>query len=293
MSADLVAVTAATGQLGGRVARRLAARGVRQRLVVRDPSRAPQLSDTETVEATYQDGTALREALRGVDTLLLVSASETADRVAVHRNAVDAAVDAGVQRIVYTSFLGAAEDCTFTFGRHHWHTEQHIRHRGLPATFLRDSLYLDVLPFFVGADGVIRGPAGDGRVAAVARDDVADVAVEALLDPAHAGQTYELTGPEALSMGELAARLTRLTGRQIAYHNESLEEAYASRASYGAPGWEVEGWVTSYAAIAAGELDVRTDDVERVTGHPPVGLDELVTRDPSLVRHLRVGGAAD
>jgi NAD(P)H dehydrogenase (quinone) len=281
-----LAVTGATGELGGRVARRLAGRGVAQRLVVRDPARAPELPGAEVAQATYGDGEAMRRALDGVATLLLVSASEDPDRVRLHTTAVDAAVAAGVERIVYVSFLACAPDATFTFARDHWHTEQHLRGSGVRHTFLRDSLYLDYFPLLVGGERVIRGPAGDGRVAAVARDDVADVAVAVLLGGSHDGRTHDLTGPEAFTLHQAAEELSRATGRTVAYHPETIEEAYASRAGYGAPHWEVTGWVTTYAAIAAGELDVVSDTVATVAGHPPMGLAEFLRRNPASYAHL-------
>jgi NAD(P)H dehydrogenase (quinone) len=280
------AITGATGGLGGRVARRLAEQGVAQRLVVRDPARAPQLPGAEAARAAYDDGEAMRRALQGSDTLLLVSASEAPDRVRLHTGAVDAAVAAGVERIVYTSFLAAAPDATFTFARDHWHTEQHIRATGVRHTFLRDSLYLDYFPLFVGSDGVIRGPAGDGRVGAVARDDIADVAVAVLLSDGHDERTYDLTGPAAITLQQAAEELSRASGRAVTYHAETMEEAYASRASYGAPDWEVTGWVTTYAAIATGELEVVSDSVAAVAGHPPLGLAEFLRRNPASYRHL-------
>jgi NAD(P)H dehydrogenase (quinone) len=280
------AITGATGGLGGRVARRLAEQGVAQRLVVRDPARAPQLPAAEAALAAYDDGEAMRRALRGCDTLLLVSASEAPDRVRLHTGAVDAAVAAGVERIVYISFLAAAPDATFTFARDHWHTEQHIRTSGLRHTFLRDSLYQDYFPLLVGSDGVIRGPAGDGRVGAVARDDIADVAVAVLLSDGHDGRTYDLTGPAAISLHQAAEELTRVSGRAVTYQVETLEEAYASRASYAAPDWEVAGWVTTYAAIATGELEVVSDSVAAVAGHPPLGLAEFLRRNPASYWHL-------
>ncbi|HET6986747.1 MAG TPA: NAD(P)H-binding protein, partial [Kribbella sp.] len=159
----MIGVTGATGGLGSRIARRLAESGVPLRLIVRDPGRAPSLPSAEVAQAAYGEHAALLNALDGVDTLMLLSASESADRVALHKASVDAAVAAGVGRIVYTSFAGAAPGATFTFARDHWHTEQHIRSTGADFTFLRDNLYLDFLPEFAGEDGVIRGPAGDGR----------------------------------------------------------------------------------------------------------------------------------
>jgi NAD(P)H dehydrogenase (quinone) len=235
---------------------------------------------------SYDDPDGLRRAFQGARTLFMVSASEDPDRLALHGNVVDAAADAGVERVVYTSFFGAAPDCTFTFGRDHWHAEQRIRASGLRHTFLRDNLYIDFLPLMVGADGVIRGPASDGRVAAVARDDIADVAVAVLLDEGgrHHGRSYDMTGPEALTMAEIAEVLSRFAGRPVAYHAETLEEAYASRASYGAPGWEVDGWVTTYVAIANGDLEAVSGDVAAVAGHPPLSLADFLRANPDSYR---------
>lgn len=270
-----IAVTGATGGLGGRVARRLADRGADLRLIARDPSRAPDIAGARVAQATYADGDAMRRALDGVAVLFLVSGSEAADRLDQHLTAVDAAAVAGVERVVYTSFARAAPDATFTFARDHFHTEQRLRDRRLLAAALRNNMYLDILPSFA-TDGVIRGPAGDGRFGPVARDDIADVAVELLLAPPDEAQILEVTGPQLLTMTEVAETMTQVTGRATRYEAESLEEAYASRAGFGAEPWEVRGWVTSYAAIAAGDLDVLTETVQRVAGHPPMTLTEFL-----------------
>jgi NAD(P)H dehydrogenase (quinone) len=266
-----IAVTGATGRIGGRVARRLAAAGVVPRLLVRDPSRAPRLPGAAVMRAPYGDGEAVRAALRGIGTVLMVSAAEAPDRVAEHRAFIDAAAAAGVGHIVYISFYGASPDAVFTLARDHWATEQHLWGSGPAVTVLRDNLYADFLPGLVGDDGVIRGPAGDGRVAAVAQDDIADAATAVLLDAAaHAGKTYSLTGPRALSFAEIAELLG------AAYHDETIPEAYASRARYGAPGWQVDAWVSTYTAIAAGELAGVTGDVAHLTGHPATGIPDVL-----------------
>ena len=287
MSRGLIAVTAATGGMGGRVARRVAQRGVPQRLVVRDARRAPQLAEAEVAAAPgYEARAEMEAALDDVDTVFLVPANETADRVERHRTAVDAAVAAGVRRIVYLSFLACGPDATFTFARDHWHTEQHVRAAGVAFTFVRMSLYFDLLPSMIGADGVIRGPAGEGRFAPVSRDDLADVATAVLLGEGHDGATYDVTGPSTLTLAEAAATMARVSGLPIRFEDETLEQAYASRSGYGAPDWEVAGWVTSYAAIGSGELDVVTDTVERLAGHPPVGLEAYVRSHPEGLAHV-------
>jgi uncharacterized protein YbjT (DUF2867 family) len=113
----------------------------------------------------------------------------------------------------------------------------------------------------------------------VAQDDIADVAAAVLRDPtAHGGATYDLTGPQALTLAEVAEIVTEVTGRQTRYEPETLEEAYASRASYGAPDWQVDAWVSTYTAIAAGELAGVSDAVAGVAGHPATSLRALLTR---------------
>ena len=279
----LIAVTGSTGALGGRVAARLAAAGVRQRLVVREPARAPDLPNVEIAQATYDDPDALRDAFAGTDAVFLVSAAEHPERVRQHLTAVDAVAAAAVERVVYTSFLRASPDATFTLARHHWATEERLREHDLAYTALRDSMYLDFLPFMAGAEGVIRGPADDGRVAMVARDDIADVAVAVLLGDGHERTTYDITGAALHTMAEYAAELAEVSGRAVTFEDETIEQAWQSRASYGAPDWEVEGWITSYTSIASGELAVVSDTVQRLAGHPPTTLRQLVERDPSFV----------
>ncbi|GAB3079303.1 SDR family oxidoreductase [Pedococcus soli] len=277
-AAGRLGITGVTGALGGAVLQRLAGQGERLVLLARRPDAAPSVPGAEVRQVDYADTPAVREALSGIDTLLMVSASEDADRLGQHRAFVDAAAAAGVRHVVYTSFQGAAADCTFTLGRDHFATEEAIRASGMEFTFLRDSFYADFLPL-MATNGVIRGPAGDGRVAAVAREDVADAAAAVLADPtAHAGETYDLTGPEALSLAEAAEIVTEVTGNPTRYVDETIPEAYASRASYGAPDWQVDAWVSTYTAIARGEVEQVSDVVERLTGRPATSLRELLTR---------------
>ena len=272
-----IAVTGATGTVGGLAARLLVDNGLAPRLVVRDPSRAPDLG-LDVATCTYGDADASVEALRGADVLLMVSGHESDDRVGEHRTFVEAAVAAGVGHVVYTSFVGAGADSAFTLGRDHGATEDIIRGSGLAWTFLRDSFYAEVFPHFADAEGVIRGPAGDGRVAAVSQRDVAAVAAAVLADAAaHEGASYDLTGPEALTLDDVARRLTAVTGREHRYVDETLEEARASRASFGAPDWQVDAWVSTYTAIRDGELAAVSDDVPRLLGRPATTFDAAVS----------------
>ncbi|MFG3153794.1 SDR family oxidoreductase [Streptomyces sp. NPDC048219] len=271
------AVTGSSGRLGGRIARRLAAAGVPQTLLARTPARAPRLPGATAVPGDYGDHDALVRALRGTDRVLMVSAAESPHRLEQHRTFVDAAAEAGVAHLVYISFYGAAPDATFTLARDHWHTEQHIRASGVPFTFLRDNLYADFMPALVGEDGVIRGPAGEGRAAVVAQDDIADAAVAVLRAPGtHAGRAYELTGPQALTLAEVAATLTAATGRPVSYVPETIEEARASRSGHGVPDWQLDAWVSTYTAIADGSLAEVTTAVDELTGHPATPLQQVL-----------------
>jgi len=261
----VIAITGATGEVG----RRVAALVDSPRLIVRDASRAPAGFDVR-VASGYGDFEAMRAALDGVSTVFLIPAAEAPDRVAQHVSAVDAAVAAGVSWIVYLSFFGAAPDATFTLARDHWATEEHIRSTGVGWTFLRMNLYMDFIPGMVGDDGVIRGPAGDGRASAILRDDVAAAAAAVLAGGDHRGRIYDLTGPSAFSLAEAAALLG------ASYVDESDEEAYASRAGYGAPDWEVRGWVSSYQAIRDGSLAPVSSCVADLTGRSPRSLASFV-----------------
>jgi NAD(P)H dehydrogenase (quinone) len=265
----VIAVTGATGFVGGHTARFLAERGAELRLVVRDAARAPELGAEVRAASRYGAFDEMRAAFEGCDTVFLVPAEESVDRVEQHKTAVDAAAAAGVRRIVYLSFVDAAPDATFTLVRHHWETEEHIRASGLAFTFPRMNLYLDFIPNMV-SDGVIAGPAGEGRAAVVARRDVAEACAALLAGDGHDGRMYDITGREALSFAEIAA----LTG--ATYKDETLEEAWESRSGYGAPDWQVEAWISTYTAVAAGELERVSDDFARLTGHEPITLAEFL-----------------
>jgi len=287
----VIAVTGATGALGGRVARQVAAglegADATLRLVVRDASRAMQLPGAEvtTFPGGYADGPGFTAALEGVHTLYLVSAAEADDRLQQHLTAVGAAADAGVQRIVYTSFLGASPAAVFTLVRQHHATEEAIAATGVRHTFLRHSMYADFVPFFAVLEGdraVIAAPAGEGRTSFVSRDDCADVGAAVLLDDSGRfdGRALDVTGPSALTMAEAAGVLEQITGRPAEFRDQTVDEAWATRRPSGHPDWEIEGWVTSYLAIRDGELAAVSDVVPEVTGHPALTVAEHLRRHP-------------
>ncbi len=268
-----LAVTGSTGWLGGLVARDLADRGVAQRLLVRDVARAPELPGSVAARCSYRDTTAARAALEGVETLFMVSAAENADRLDEHRAFVDAAA---APECAMSSTCPSSAPLPMRRSRSPGTTPPPRSTSAGPAWRGRSCATTSTSSSWITwsattGSSAVRRPTV--RAAVVAHDDIARVAVAVLLDPAsHAGATYDLTGPEALTFAEMAETITEVTGREVRFHDETLEEAYASRAVYGAPDWQVDAWVSTYTAVAAGELDGVSGDVERLTGRRPISL---------------------
>ncbi|KAL1797698.1 hypothetical protein ACET3X_004304 [Alternaria dauci] len=172
--------------------------------------------------------------------------------------------------------MAAAPDAIFTLARDHYTTEEYIKASGMRWTFLRNSIYIDFMDSIVGTDGVIRG-----RVSIVAREDVARLAAAVLADPnQHAGVTYDVTGREALSMSDVAATISASRGRDVRFHDETIEEAYASRAKYDAPDWQVDAWISTYSAIRSNVMAPVSNAIESVTGCAPMTLAEYLTANP-------------
>ena len=245
--------------------------------LARSPERAKVYASAEIRKMVYANTPEVVEALKGIDVLLMVSARENPERVEEHKSLLDAAKLAGVQHIVYTSFYGADEKATFTLSRDHAQTEAYIKELGFTYTFLRDNFYLDFLIDIALENGEIRGPAGSGKVSAVARKDTSRVAAEILLNPKEwKNQTLNLTGPEELSMEEIVALLSKETGNAITYVDESVEEAYESRKKWPAQNWEYDAWVSTYTAIKAGEQAGVSTDVKKVLGRPAMSLIDVL-----------------
>src|SRR5690625_630739 len=282
----IIGMTGATGPLGRRIAERLARRGLAQRLIVRDLNRAPDLPGAGAAMAAYEDTTAFERAAKGIDALLLIPAPESDRRIEQHLGAVDAALAAGVARIVYISFLSAGPASVYTAAQDHFYTEAHIRAAGVSHAFLRPSLHLDLLPGWVDSAGLIRGPAGLGRLAWVSRDDLAEAAVAVLTGgERHEGRTYDITGPEAVTLGETARRLSALTGRRIAYVPQTWPESAAWART---PGARAGADPAACAAIAAGELDAVSAAVPELTGRPAQSIEGFLRTRPSALRHAPV-----
>ncbi len=284
MSDERILITGATGHIGNRVAQLLKG-DYPLRLMSRTPEKLSSFSEAEKIQADYSDPGKLEVAFRGIHTAFIVSGYAAPGlRALLHKNAIDSAQRAGVAHVVYLSFQGAFADSTFPMSRDHFQTEEFIRQSGLPYTLLRDSFYMDLIPDMFGEKRLMRGPGGDGKVAWVSREDVARTIAAILRNPAAYPGTYDLTGSEALSLAETAQRLTTLSDTEYIYEEETVEEGIRWREQLGAPQWEVDTWVGSYLAIAAGEVAPVSTDVYQITNQLPFTLEEYFTRYPQVLR---------
>ncbi len=267
-----VAVTGSTGFVGGRVAQALSGRDVPVRLLVRDESRAPAVGSAEVRAAAYEEVSSMRRALAGVDTVFMVAVGEDGRRLDLHADFLSAAVQADVRQVVYLSYLGSDASSAFAWNRDHALTEQLLHDLDLDHTVLRASHFdTTMLEFAVWGD--ITGPAGQGRVTPIARTDVADVVIGVLTDPhAHAGRTYELTGPEALTFDQVAEVVAQHRGAACRYHDVD-DAAFRSRLrDLAVPDSLVSAWIDQYHQIRDGVFGTVSPHAEQLLGHPPLTL---------------------
>jgi uncharacterized protein YbjT (DUF2867 family) len=280
-----ILITGASGRVARRTAELLARDGHRLRLMTRTPQRAPKLAEAETVRGDFAEPATLPDAFAAVSAALVVSASgEPGKRAALHRNAFQAAARARVTHLVYLSLQGAAPDSKYPFSRDHYLSEQYLFAAGLPCTVLRNSFYLDMFLERFDSEGVIRGPAQQGRGAFLSREDAALAAAAALLQ--QPGGIYDVTGPEALSVAGIAGRLSTLAGRRLQYEDESADAARVRLSALEPLAWRVDLAVGWFQAIAAGELERPSDTVLRFTGTAPLTLEAYFQLFPELLRCL-------
>jgi uncharacterized protein YbjT (DUF2867 family) len=265
-----IVVTGASGKVGRLLAARLAEAGHEQTLVVRDAARAPALEGARVVVADFLDPASLRPALGAGDRVFMVSVHEGVDaRIAAHRSFLQAAAGARVGLVAYLSIVNASRESAFPHSWSHAATEELIVASGLPHVFLRMNLYLDDLSLWFDADGVCRGPAGDGGVALVSRRDVAAVAAAVLTDSAHDGEALDVTGEVAPGLAELAAICRDETGRDLRYEPDTREAYITSRLALGRRPWDAEAGAGCYVAVAREEFAVTSDVVRRIGGIEP------------------------
>ncbi len=274
-----IAVTGATGHLGRLIIEKLKAKVPADGIVAlaRTPEKAADLG-VDTRPFDYTKPETLTPALRGVDTLMLVSSSEVGKRAVHHRNVIDAAKKAGVRRIVYTSLLHAGTS-PLSLAEEHRQTEAYLKASGIPYTILRNGWYAEnytgSIPGAV-AGGAFLGSAGEGRISAAARADFAEAAVAALTGTGHDGKTYELAGDDAWTLSDLAAEISRQVGRAIPYRDMPAADYAAALAGLGLPAPLAQAIASWDADASRGALFHDGKDLSRLIGRPTTPLSTSV-----------------
>ncbi|BFM23786.1 SDR family oxidoreductase [Microbacterium sp. che218] len=275
-----ILVTAATGHLGRLVVDALRERGVAASDIVagvRTPAKAADLADSgvNVVELDYARPETLASALEGVTRVLLISGTD-ADRVSGHRNVIDAARAAGIERLVYTS-APRVDEVDYALGADHKATEQAIAASGVSATILRNNWYTENYLDSVAraADtGEIVAAVGDARVASASRRDYAEAAAVALTTDDLAGQTIEIGGDVAWTYDELAAAATEVLGRPVTYTRVSLAQLTAGLEAAGLDAGTAAFVAGIDDAIARGALSETDGSLARIIGRPTTPLVE-------------------
>jgi uncharacterized protein YbjT (DUF2867 family) len=278
-------ITGATGNIGSLVVERLLERGDRPRVFVRDAAKArARFGDrVDVTVGDLADAASLEGALTGVDALLLVNSGhdlETRDDAAAK-----AAKRAGVRHLVKLSSMDAQQ----SVGTGAWHGrgEAAIAASGIAFTFVQPSGFMsNALGWAtsIRAEGVVRAPTGDGRIAFIYPDDIAAVAATVLTTRDYDGQSLAITGPEALSYAEMTAKIGAAIDRTVAFQPISEEEGRRHMLQAGDPAAIVEAHVSIYRAIREGRLAKVTDGVERVLGRRPIVFDRWASQNADAFR---------
>ena len=272
-----IAVTGVTGNLGGMVSRLCEENGIKVRNLARNKEKAEKMGFSDVFKSNYDKSEDTIKSLEGIDVLFMVSGSENPNRVQQHKDFIDVAKMAKVSHIIYLSFYNASKNSVFTLARDHFETEEYIKENGFKYTFLRDNFYADFFVNLCREYGEIKGPAGNGKVSAVVRLDVSEVAAKILENPEKwENQTLNMTGPEDLTLEEITKLASKYLGKEIKYIAETVDEAYESRKIWKAEQWEYDSWVSTYTAIAEGEQAGISNDIEKVLGRKATSLMEYL-----------------
>ncbi|MCR6730226.1 SDR family oxidoreductase [Enterobacter cloacae] len=278
----MIAITGATGQLGRLVIEQLLKTVPANQIVaiVRNPAKAEALSQQGIVvrQGDYTDQAALTTALKGVEKLLLISSSEVGQRATQHQNVINAAKATGVTFIAYTSLLHADNS---PLGLHveHVATEKALAASGIPYALLRNGWYTE--NYLASAPpalehGVFIGAAGEGKIASATRADYAAAAAKVVSEEGHAGKVYELAGDSAWTLSELAAELSKQSGKPVVYQNMSEADFAAALKSVGLPAGLANMLADSDMGASKGGLFDDSHTLSKLIGRPTTSLAESV-----------------
>jgi uncharacterized protein YbjT (DUF2867 family) len=282
----MILITGATGTNGRELVKQLSAAGVPVRALVRDAAKASaiQAPGVDIVEGDLSKPETLPAALAGVERALLLTAW-VPNQVELQGNFIEAARKAGVRHLAKFSVLGADPKSSVGILRQHGEVEQRVEASGIPYTLLRPNGFMQNFSAFAAtiSQGALYAPMAEGRVSFVDARDIAAVAVRVLTESGHEGRTHVITGPEALTHGEVAATLSAALGRSVTYVNVSPAQFADSMLSYGAPEWMADGLNELYGAYRAGAAAEVTDTVARVGKKAPISFDQFAREFASVL----------
>ena len=284
-------VTGASGQLGRQVIDNLLAAGASPIIAVsRSPEKLAELADkgVEARKGDFNDPASLTAAFSGGKRLLIISTDdlEPGKRLVAHKNAVAAATKEGITHIVYTSLTNPVEESPITFSKDHGDTEALIKETGANYTILRNNLYTDLV-LMGGGQSIGMGQhfaaAGEGKTGYVTRSDCARAAAAALMQET-GSSVLDITGPEAVSQGDIAAILSELSSKDIPYIPISTDELVQGMIGAGLPEHMAKVFASFDEAMAKDYLSVATDDLESLTGQAGQSVrDFLIANKPALL----------
>ncbi|MEQ1801620.1 MAG: SDR family oxidoreductase [Gammaproteobacteria bacterium] len=284
----MILLTGVTGKTGGEVARQLAAAGVPFRALVRDPARADALRgvDADVVIGDVADDATLTRAVDGIERALLVMPNGE-DQLLLENRFVFRAQRAGVRHLVKLSSLESVPESPNPIPRMHVASEQFIRESGMEWTMIRPTFFMQA--FLASAPAIrehgrITMPAGNGTIAPTDLRDVAAVILRVLTEPGHENRSYDLTGPDLLTLAEIAATFSRILDRNISYVDQPEAEFRARLASVKLAPWRIDAVCREFEAIAAGVIDHTTGTMARILGRPPVSLEQFIRDHIALYR---------
>jgi NAD(P)H dehydrogenase (quinone) len=278
----MIAITGATGHLGLATTKALAAKIAPSEIVavVRDPQKAADTLPQGVAVRTgdYNDPASLLAAFQGVETVLLISTSELEyeARMREHRNAIDAAKQAGVRHLVYTSVVNPSPNSAFGASPSHFGTEEYLRDSGLTYTIFRNTLYLDIIPMLVGEStlpsGKLYSSAGDGKVSYALREEIALALANVLASQGHQNQVYDIAPGPAYSFQDLAATLSEATGQPVEYVPVSGEDIAAGMRQHQVPEPFINLLLGMNQAMKDGEFNAASSRFEQLLGRKPTDL---------------------
>jgi NAD(P)H dehydrogenase (quinone) len=278
-----IVVTGATGQLGRLVIEALLERGYPATDIVgtgRDTSKIDDLAErgVQVVRVDYAESKSLREAFSGAERILLISGSEVGQRVVQHQNVIEAAKEAGVELLVYTS-IAHADRTLMQLAAEHQATEKALADSGLPYALLRNGWYLENYTGQVAGyleHGAVLGSAGNGRISAATRADYAQAAAAVLLREDQAGSIYELGGDDAFTLAELAVVVSEVSGRPVTYRDLPTDQYTEVLVQAGLPESYAAVLADSDQGISRGDLQVDTGDLSALIGRPTRSMPDAV-----------------